>query len=183
MPVFITIDSGSAKQSGLRQHVDTMFLFDPDSIGTSGIQVLQTANGSIVTKDTIGMEHLQAVVNIDSKSTMASGARVSTLDFSWIVYLFLMGDAVTRRALKPILLDKPELAAALSAPTWQQKIDVLTDTMSQELNASFGEDAVGKLLRDIVAEAQKPASVSGEAQASAPRLSTRLWPICDRLLS
>ena len=79
-----------------------------------------------------------------------------------------MGDAVTRRALKPILLDKPELAAALSAPTWHQKIDVLKNSMSQELNASFGEDAVEKLLREIVAEAQKPASVSGEAQASAP---------------
>ena len=79
-----------------------------------------------------------------------------------------MGDAVTRRALKPSLLDKPELAAALSAPTWHQKIDVLTNSMSQELNASFGEDAVEKLPREIVAEAQKPASVSGEAQASAP---------------
>jgi RNA:NAD 2'-phosphotransferase (TPT1/KptA family) len=53
LPVFITIDSGSAKQSGLRQHVDTMFLFDLDSIVTSGIEVLQTANGSIVTKEPI----------------------------------------------------------------------------------------------------------------------------------
>ena len=128
----------------------------------------RTANGTIVTEQIVKMEHLQAVVNIDSKCTVAVGCRVASLDFSWLVYLFLMGDTVTRKALKPLLLDKPELAAALSAPTWQQMTDVLTNSMHEELNAAFGQEAVLKILRDIVAEAQKPDAADGEAQASAP---------------
>ena len=79
-----------------------------------------------------------------------------------------MGGSVTRRVLKPILLGKPELATALSLSSWEKMTKVLTDSMGEELNASFGKVAVDKLLRDLVAEAQKPDPTKGEAQASAP---------------
>ena len=97
-----------------------------------------------------------------------------------MVYLYLMGDAVTRRALKPILLDKPELAAALSESSWKKMTDVLTNSMGEELNASFGKDAVGKLLRELVAEAQKPDPQKARRKPQPHlrwRLTTRLWPI------
>ena len=114
------------------------------------------------------MSHPQDSVNIDSKVTVGIGLQVATLDFSWMVYLFLMGDRTTRKALKPILLGKPELAAALSLMNWDEIAKILTDSMSGELNAAFGKAVVDSLLRDLVAEAQKPAPTLGEAQASAP---------------
>ncbi len=79
-----------------------------------------------------------------------------------------MGDKTTRKALKLILLGKPELAAALSLTQWDKMAKLLTDSMSEELNAAFGKAAADSLLRDLVAEAQKPAPILGEAQASAP---------------
>ena len=78
-----------------------------------------------------------------------------------------MGDVTTRRALKPILLDKPEMAAALGHSSWRKMVDTLTDSMGEELNASFGKEAVEKCLRELTAEAQKPGPIKGEAQASA----------------
>ncbi len=80
------------------------------------------------------IRHLQAVVNIDSKSTVAIGSRVSTRDFAWFVYLSFQGDSDTRKALKPVLLRKPELAAALSVDTWERMIDVLTNSTSAGTN-------------------------------------------------
>ena len=162
---FITITSKSTKESGLRRNVDTMFLFDMRSMRSAGIKIFQSPSDALMTSQVTDMSHLQAIVNVDSKVTVGVGRQVYSLDFSWLAYLYLMGDRQTKRTLKPVLLAAPELAAALSHNKYVDMKRLLTDSLHEELQAAFGQEAVETLLRELISEAAKPPI--GEVQASA----------------
>ncbi len=81
----MAVSSARAKTAGLLSNVDCLFLFMQSMID-AGCEIRRTPNGTFLTQEVVGMEHLQAIVNIDDKRLVALGIMVHTLDFARLCF-------------------------------------------------------------------------------------------------
>ncbi len=141
-------------------------LFNKHSVVAGWLVVRKSPSGASLVSDIVPMIHLQASVNIETKQILALGPLVHTLDFSWLVCLYLIGVPEIRQTLREILLAAPEFAAVLSYASYEQREVCLTGRLHEDLVAMSLPDVFDSVIWDLISQAEEE-DPAGEVQPSA----------------